>query len=94
MAALAQHDIEQAITVEITDIHTCRGFAFVLQQQNAFKGAEDLFRGLRRLAHHGDQDESRDCASGKETMPARERSHLVIIYRKTGPTGLRLEYGD
>ncbi len=84
VAALAQHDVEQAITIEVADVHAGRSFAFILQQENAFKGAEGLFRSRRRLAQRGGQKEEGDDASGRPKSAL--SAALALEQRGLAPT--------
>ena len=46
--ALGQHDIEQAVTVEVADADTRRRFTFALEILNTMKRGEDGRGRLRR----------------------------------------------
>ena len=75
MPALGQHDIQQAVAVEIADADAGRRFGSVLEQLDALKGSEHWLRMRRRLATQVEQDEKGDYPSCSERRRAKERPH-------------------
>ena len=77
MTALAEHDVGQAVAIEIAGVHACRGFALFFEQKDTLEGADDQRRSLPR---DGDEEEDKERKIRRRKVTEGERFHWVLYY--------------